>query len=363
MGAVGATSVVAPAASAATFRRRLHLAIASGARGIVYWSGNAWHGGPWIFHGSLLDHAGTRVPEWPVLREFGEFLERRGSDLLAAKTPHDVAVIGSHAGSALAQAFQAFPNSGCLAMKLEAICRQRGLAVDVVTPRRAAEPGFLDRYRVVMLAGEAQGLATPQIVESLRRYAGGGGTVVVGPLAGYVNEEGAVPARGLGAELEALTGVRLGVFRWLGEGALEIEGEETRCPALMGFGESVVELPEDVSVRARFLAKETCWQDRPALLLRRLAKGQVWKLLAVPDAPAGSPCWEWLPPLHPLLAEPVPDDVLAVPRADGSLMCVSMAKEAREIVCAVDPANPTSPARPPVTVRLEPGQLLWLGPA
>jgi len=331
MGAVGGQAMVAPAASEATFRRRLLLALACGARGILYWTGTIWRGGPWIFHGALHDYAGRPVPEMPRIAAFGEFLRRHGPALLAAPVRRDVAVIGSHAGNALAAAYPVYPGSDEAGRRFEAVCRSRGLAVDVITPMQASDPAVLARYRVVGLFGEAQGLVAPEMVAALVRHAETGGTVVVGPLAGYVSEEGVVGQSGLAEALRPLTGVTVPIFRWLGGGSVRMTGPDGEIPVLHGLVEASTDLPTGVEISARLVSEDAAWNGRPALLRRTLGSGVVWKYLATPDAGASSTVWAGVPERHPLLPECLPSDVLGVPREDGSLMLVNMAGESRQV--------------------------------
>jgi len=336
MGTVGGQALVAPSAPPEAFRRRLLLALAAGARGILYWTGTVWRGGPWIFHGALHDYTGQRVPEWPALREFGHFLERHASAFLTVPVRHDVAVIGSHAAHALAASFPVFPGSEELGRTLESVCRRRGLAVDVLTPRQATDATLLSRYRVVVLGGEAQALGTPPLTAALLHFAEQGGTVVVAPLAGYITDEGVIPQEGLAANLSPLTGITVAAFRWFGANArIELEHRGQRHAVHRGFVEAVAGLiPPQVVVDAHLISADPAWRDRPAILRRGIGRGTVWKYLALPDALADSPVWLGLPALDPLLAEPTPADVLAVPRTDDSMILVNLSGEARVIRCA-----------------------------
>lgn len=328
MGVVGGAAMVAPAASEAAFRRRLMLALAAGARGVLYWTGPVWRGGPWIFHGAMHDFAGSAVPEMPRIARFGAFLQEHGATLLDTPVRRDVAVIGSHAGNALAAGYPVYPGSDEAGRRFEAVCRGRGLAVDVITLRQAADASVLARYRAVALFGESQGLASVPVAESLERYVLSGGTVIVGPLAGYVTDEGTVDKDGLCAGLRALTGLTVPVFRWFGEGVAQVVSDGATAPALHGFVEAVREEPgARFEVAARIAMEDEFWHGQPALVGRALGKGSVWKYLATPDAGADSPLWAGVPPRHELLAQVLPDDVLGVPRDDGSLFLVNLSRE------------------------------------
>ena len=332
MGVVGGAAMVAPAADEGTFWRRLMLAVATGARGVLFWTGSVWRGGPWIFHGAMHDFAGRPAPETPRLARFGNFLREHGPDLLRIPVRRDVAVIASHAGEALALSFPVFPASTAAGRRFEAICRRRGLGLDVITPRQAADPACLGRYRMVALFGEAQGLVAAPVANALEAYARSGGTVVVGPLAGYVTEEGTVDESGLCAGLRSLTGLTVPSFRWLGEGAVRMNSAGFEAPVLQGLVEAVREESEaSLEIVARFSFADEIWQGQPALTRRDVGEGVVWKFLATPEAEPGSPLWGGVPPRHDLLAVDLPEDVLGVPRGDGSLFLVNLSREVRAV--------------------------------
>jgi beta-galactosidase GanA len=205
------------------------------------------------------------------------------------------------------------------------------LAVDVITPMQASDPAVLARYRVVALFGEAQGLVDPEMVAALVRHAEAGGTAVVGPLAGYVSEEGVVGQSGLAEALRPLTGVTVPIFRWLGDGSVRVTGPDGELPVLHGLVEASTDLPEGMEISARLVSEDAAWNGRPAVLRRALGAGVVWKYLATPDAGPASSAWAGLPERHALLAECLPADVLGVPREDGSLILVNMANEVRQV--------------------------------
>lgn len=326
MGTVGGAALVAPSATASTYRRRLLLALASGARGVLYWTGTVWRGGPWIFHGALHDHAGARIPEWDRIVEFGAFLEQLGPALLANPVRRDAAVIGSHAGNALASNFPAFPGSADLGLRFEDACRRRGLAVDILTPRQAASVKILAGYKVVALFGRSQGLVSPEMVAALVEFVRNGGQVIIGPLAGYVSEEGTIAAEGLAASLVPLTGSAIPVFRWFGDGVVSVLRRGGAVPTQHGFVESFHASAAD-HIEATFQSADPAWDGRPAIVRRSLGTGSVWKYLAVSE----SDDWPGLPGRHELLAENLPAGVLGVPRADGSLMLVNMTHEAVKV--------------------------------
>lgn len=360
IGAVGGQAMVAPAASEATFRRRLMLALSTGARGILYWTGTIWRGGPWIFHGALHDYTGRSVPEMPRIAAFGEFLRRHGPTLLAAPVRRDVAVIGSHAGNALATAYPVYPGSDQAGRRFEAVCRARGLAVDVITPGQASDAAVLARYRVVAIFGDAQGLVAPEMVTALVGHAEAGGTVVVGPLAGYLSEEGVVSEGGLADALRPLTGMTVPIFRWFGDGCVRVVGAGGEFPVLHGMFEVTTDLPRETQVVARLVSEDLTWNGRPALLRRPLGAGVVWKYLATPDAGADSAAWAGVPERHPLLADCLPPDVLGVPREDGSLMLVNLSGELQHVALARASADRFGHELANLKPELPPQAAMWL---
>jgi hypothetical protein len=117
----------------------------------------------------------------------------------------------------------------------------------------------------------------------------------------------------------------------------------------------------ETKVIAAFASDQPIIDGKPAATIRSVGRGQVIKLAFWPEDSSFLTLIDKATPLaHPLLAAPLPDGVLAVPRTDNSLFVMNGTSKPLAIAlkhAAKDRINGRSIE---ATRRLAPYEVLWL---
>lgn len=181
--------------------------VARGSEGVNFfqWRASRYGGEKW--HSAMLPHAGTDTKIWQEVVTLGGYLKRL-AEIEGSVVRADVAVLLDHASGWAAEA----PDQPSVDLttffeirRWHAALWYSGAVADIVHP--AAD---LSRYRLVL--APALYLMDDQTATSLARYAEAGGTLVVGPYSGVVDEHDHVRLGGYPGALRDLLGVRVTEF-------------------------------------------------------------------------------------------------------------------------------------------------------
>jgi hypothetical protein len=209
-------------------------------------------------------------------------------------------------------------------------------------------------------------------VESIRQYVLQGGTVIITPFTAYTDGNGVFRGDGFGANLAVLTGCVARTVRWTGSpekgnkpqlfvnwsGA----GMSGRSPAgLDGYMEYLEIEGADAKTIAVFSSDQQIVDGKPAATLRKLGRGQVIKLAFWPaDDSFLTLISNNCPSTRNLLASPLPDGVLAVPRSDQSLFVINVTSKPQPCSFRSDSTDRIYPRTISTHTTLKPYETLWL---
>ncbi len=370
-GVTGGTEMWDPAPSRAQFQMwDLQLA-AFGAGGLLYWSGNRWRGGHWPHWGGLMDWSGHPEPDigWAV--DLGAFFEKWGATLLAHPVESRAAVLTDFDNRSALEIYPHIPNSRFVFTDSFAALHRLGIGTDTVNSTQAQQPGNLAKYDLLVLAA-ATALDYAPAVESMRQYVLQGGTLIVTPFTAYMDRNGVFRGDGFGANLIKLTGGVVRTVRWAGSPGMGDKQQlvvswsggliNGRSPVgLDGYMEYFEIQRPDTDIIATFESDQDIVNGKPAATIRRLGRGQVIKLAFWPkDDSFLSLISKSCPSVRNLVAAPLPDGVMAVPRADQSLFLMNATSQPR--TCALRSASVDRITKRTVsaTVTLNPYEVLWL---
>jgi hypothetical protein len=198
-----------------------------------------------------------------------------------------------------------------------------------------------------------------------------GGMVIVGPFTAYMDANGVFRGDGFGANLSALTGSLSRTVRWMG--SPENGGKQrphvqwnerfsnSLSPvALDGFCE-LLEMVHEAETIAAFKSDQSILDGRPAATLRKLGKGVVIKLAFWPqdDSFLALLALLFAAP-NKLLAKPLPEGVLAVPRTDGSTFVMNVTGKQLELLLKIRCKDRVSSRVIDTAHFLTPYEVLWL---
>ncbi|MGB6688932.1 MAG: beta-galactosidase, partial [Terracidiphilus sp.] len=344
---------------------------AFGACGMMYWSGNRWRGGHWPICGGLLDWTGHPEPdvEWAV--ELGAFFEKWGKTLLENPVASRAVVLTDFDNRAALEIYPHIPNSRSVFTETFAALHRLGIGTDTINSTQAERTENLAKYELVVLAA-ATALDDDAVVDALHEYVLQGGTLIVTPFTAYMDRNGIFRGDGFSANLAALTGGVVRTVRWTGSpekgnkpqlfvnwsGA----GMSGRSPAgLDGYMEYLeIDGPDTITIAA-FSSDQQIVEGKPAATLRKLGRGQVIKLAFWPADDSflgfiGHIC----PAAQNLLATPLPDGVLAVPRTDHSLFVINVTSKPQDCSFRSASTDRISQRSIPTSLKLKPYETLWL---
>ncbi|GAA4688960.1 beta-galactosidase [Phytohabitans rumicis] len=179
--------------------------VARGSDGAMFFQWRASRAGSEKWHSAMLPHAGTRSKIWREVVQLGDHL-RRLAEVAGSRTVADVAVLLDYP-SGWAQEAPNQPSTDMDAfgeiMRWHAALWRLGVTADL------AHPGAdLSGYRLVV----APALYMLPSAAALQSYVDGGGTLVVGPYSGLVDEHDRVHPAPLPGALAELLGIRVEEF-------------------------------------------------------------------------------------------------------------------------------------------------------
>ncbi len=370
-GAFGDIRIWAVAPSREQLRMWDLLLAAFGACGIMYWSGNRWRGGHFPICGGLLDWSGHPEPDVEWVVELGAFFERWGKSLLDHPVASRAAVLTDFDNRAALEIYPTIDNSESVFTGAFAALHRLGIGVDTVNSLQAEQPDNLRKYDMLLLPADIA-FDNDAAVESMRQYVLQGGTLIVTPFTAYMDRNGVFRGDGFGANLAGLTGSLIRTVRLTGSpdrgGKVQLfvnwngAGMNDRSPAgLDGYIEYLEINGPDTNTIAVFASDQQIVDGKPAATLRKLGRGQVVKLAFWPaDDSLLTLIGKCSPSTHNLLAAPLPDGVLAVPRTDHSVFVINKTAEPQPCLFQSESQDRISQRTIPARLTLKPYEILWL---
>jgi beta-galactosidase GanA len=254
-----------------------------------------------------------------------------------------------------------------------------GIGVDSVNLAAAATASNLQKYSLVLIPA-ATALDDPKVTASLQEFARGGGVVIITPFTSYMDKDGMFRGDGFAANLWDLTRCVVRTVRWMGATGWKRKGNsssskspsgtevewrdkslaEFKSVGLEGFCE-FLEVDAAAETIGIFKSDQAILNGRAAATKRKLGRGVVVKLGFWPGDDALLFLINQLAP-HPgsLLAEPVPQSVVAVPHTDNSLFIVNTTGCEKPVQLARTCADRLSGATVAGKAELQPYQVWWL---
>jgi len=316
------------------FRMWMLQPAAYGAFGLMYWSGNRWHGGHWPQWGGVLDWTGQPEPDFSWLVELGEFFEKNSERLLKNPVHATAAVLTDFDQRAALLQYPHTPASRQILGEAFDALHRLGVGVDSINFQDAATPGRLANYALVVIPA-ATALDGDALVPALRQYVEQGGNVVITPFTAYQSWDGLFRSDGFGANLKGLTGVITRTGRRMGTSGLRQQRvqwlEGTSPVGIDGYCE-YMDVEPGVEVVATYRSAEPVLNGRPAATRKRLRKGSVIKLGFWPSDDSILKLFRELNPVaDALLATGAPAGIQAVPHKDKSMFVLNTSSKPASI--------------------------------
>lgn len=371
IGVAGGATMWDPAPSKAQFHMWDLLLAGFGASGLMYWSGNRWRGGHWPQWGGLLDWSGHPEPdaEWAV--ELGAFFDKWGHTLLGNPVNARAVAYTDFDSRTVLDIYPPIPHSRTVFTETFSALHRLGIGVDTINGRDAAKLENLKKYEMLLLPA-AIALDDPAVVDAIGQFVEQGGALVVTPFTGYANRDGILRGDGFAGNLAKLTGELVRTIRWMGspkngeKQQLNVKWSGAQMSGTSPAGlDGYIELLEiqepGTKVIATFVSDQPIVDGKPAATIRAVGRGQVIKLAFWPeDSSFLSLIEKSMRSVHPLLAAPLPDGALAVPRTDNSLFVMNGTSKPLPFALK-HPAKDRISGRAIETARkLAPYEVLWL---
>jgi beta-galactosidase len=333
-GVMGLTTMWDPAPTREQFLMWNLQAIAFGAAGVMYWTGNRWRGGHWPHWGGLLDWSGQPEADFEWAVELGEIFRQWGPALLAHPVKASAVVLTDFDQRAALQVYPHVPGSLSVLPDTFHALHRLGLGTDTLNFTQAEDVAQLQKYALVLIPA-ATAFDHPRTVAALSAYAQAGGIVILTPFTAYQDGEGVFRGDGFAANLSELTGTLVRTVRWLGsptnggkkeqQVAWRYAGLNRLTPVgLDGYCE-YLEVSAAAQVIATFKSDQKILDGKPAATERKLGSGAVIKLAFWPsDDSFLDLLQQVIPSPVNFLNPPTPEGVLAVPRTDNSLFIMNV---------------------------------------
>ena len=329
VGVAGQTVMFDPFPTRDQFQMWMLQPAAYGAFGLMYWSGNRWHGGHWPHWGGVLDWTGHPEPDFSWVIDTGAVFEKWSDRLLHNPVKATAAVITGFDQRAALSVYSHTPASRQVLPQTFDALHRLGIGADSVNIEDAATPGKLAKYRLVVIAA-ATALDHPQFAATLRSYVEAGGNVVITPFTAYQSWDGVFRRDGFGANLADVAGVLVRTARRMGTSAdkgredQQVSWLEAMSPVgIDGYCE-YLQLRPQTEVIGRFKSSEPVLDGQPAATRKTVGTGSVIKLAFWPADDSVLKLFRGLVSMdgNPLSAA-VPAGVEAVPRTDNSLFVIN----------------------------------------
>ncbi len=337
--------------------------IASGADGIIFWSGNRWHGGHLPHWGCLINFVGEPEREFAWVAELGAELRALGPAIVAARVAADVAVANDFDQRAALEAYPHVRTADTVMPSTIGALRRIDIGVDSINAVRAGRIAELGWYRAVLLPA-APVLEGDAVCPTREAFVANGGLLVVLPMVAMQSAEVVFVSGGLGGGMATLTGNAAISMRQLGgEPSGEVQaicwGDGTRS-ALAASGYFEVPVSDPPEVLARLVHRNAMLDGRAAVTSRTFRRGRVVRLAALPEPDALARCLSaWL---RDACASPLPllpDGVMVVPRTDGPRFVINTTCDQQSIPALASRADRLA-EDPPAPHAIPPVRCHWL---
>jgi beta-galactosidase len=326
--------------SRAEYRMWMLQMVAFGASGLIYWTGNRWHGGHWPHWGGVLDWSGTPEPDAEWAAELGQLFREVSESLLQSPVDARAAVFTDFDQRTALEIYPHSPSSKhLLPLAVDALHRL-GIGTDTINGEIFDEPQRLEQYNIIVVPG-ATALDEKRLVSVFESFVREGGQLIVLPWTAYQHIDGVFRDDGFGSNLASITGAVVRTVRRLGT-ALDPESCD-HMAVWSGLGldgsspiglDGFVELLDvhDGDVLARLSSNEATLEGRPIATTRTLGAGTAVHLGFWPDDDQVMRLIRsLLPDTLSILSAPAPHGVHIAPRTDGSAFVVNTAASSRSI--------------------------------
>ena len=287
---------------------------AFGAAGLLYWTGNRIRGSHAPYYGAVVGWDGEPALEYPWVKALGAFYKKWGKVLLQAPVRADVAVFTDYDQRLALETVEHITGSGRITVDLFDTFHRLGYGVDGINREQIKNPEKISQYPLLVLASSTI-LADTAVLSSLRQYVAQGGNVLVTPLCDFVTDD-AIMTRQPGSHLKPLVGAQIVATRMFGGPTAhdyplpqvrwtDYRGEPLGME-LNGLAE-FLEVDSGAQVLATFDSESTLLHDYPAVVRRKIQRGEVVKLAFWPEQNALS-AWlsQWVPPSDPYIGKIAP---------------------------------------------------------
>jgi len=369
-GVMGNTSIWDPFPSHEQFRMYGLEAAAFGTCGLFYWSGNRWRGGHWPHWGGLLDWSGQPEPDFEWAVELGQIFQKWGKHLVDNPVQAKAVVLTDFEQRAALEIYPHIKSSPTVLPQCFDALHRLGIGVDSMNIPKAAMASNLAKYSMVVIPA-ATALDNAEVTAALRKFAEGGGVVVITPFTAYMDANGIFRGDGFAANLKELTGGLVRTIRWMGSA----EANGRRCPeaewrgggmtgtspaGLEGYCE-FLELGPEAELIATFKSEQGILNGRPAATQQKLGRGNVVKLAFWPgDDSILRLVRQMIPDGSDFLSTPLPAGALAVPHMDNSMFIVNTTGKEMAIELSKAASDRFSDTHMSGRTRLKPFQVVWL---
>jgi beta-galactosidase len=347
------------------FRMWMLQPAAYGASMLMYWSGNRWRGGHWPHWGGVLDWTGKPEPDFSWLIELGSFFQKESSRLLKNPVRATAAVITDFDQRAALSVYKHVPSSQKVLTQVFDALHRSGLGADSLSVEEASKPARLKEYSLVVIPA-ATALDSASLPKALESFVSNGGNVIISPFTAYQDWDGVFRRDGFGANLASLTGVVVRTARRMGTAAdkgredHKVKWLDEMSPVgLDGYCE-YMDVSKDAEVVGRFVSDEPVLNNQPAVTVRKLGKGSVWKLAFWPGDDSLVKLVRQLGGTTSRLATPLQAGLQAVPRTDGSLFIINTTASAAPVLLMGPATDRLSGRKFDKSLTIDAFGVLWL---
>lgn len=218
IGVTGSVQTWSRHPSRAEYRMWMLQMVAFGANGLIYWTGNRWHGGHWPHWGGVLDWSGTPEPDSEWAAELGQFFSDWGKTLLQSTVDARAAVFTEFDQRTALHVYPHSPSSKhLLPLAVDALHRL-GIGTDTINSRIADDPKKLRQYDLIVVPA-ATALEDPKITAALESFVRDGGKLIILPWTAFQHVDGVFRNDGFAANLGGISGAVVRTIRCLGSSA------------------------------------------------------------------------------------------------------------------------------------------------
>jgi beta-galactosidase len=343
--------------------------VAFGANGLIYWTGNRWHGGHWPHWGGVLDWSGTPEPDAEWASELGQFFQDWGEVLLQSPVDARSAVFTDFDQRSALDVYPHSPSSKhLLPLAVDALHRL-GIGSDTVNGSHLSDTAYLQRYDLVLVPA-ATVLDDPNAATALETFVRNGGRLIILPWTAFQHRDGVFRRDGFAANLAEISGAVVRTVRRMGTAAdaesadhiAEWSGGDLVGSSTIGL-DGFVELLDvgEANVLARLRSDDDALNDRPIASIRSVDGGKVVHLGFWPgDDRVLELVTSLMPDHRTILRTPAPPGVHLAPRTDGSTFVVNTAAGATTVQLAGRYRDRISSREVRGEVMLDGYDVLWL---